>query len=128
MFFKICILKNLAIFTVKQLCWSLFLMMMMMMMMMMIMMMSSFCGMVDRRKAFSLISSRGHCQRGSRIWTCAEPEFRLSWIKLCTSDNYYTTVPQRSATLLKKDSNTGVLLWILLSILLNIAKFLRTAF
>ena len=25
----------------------------------------SFCGMVDRRKAFSLISSRGHCQRSS---------------------------------------------------------------
>ena len=37
----------------------------MMMMMMMMMMMNSFCGMVDRRKALSLISSRYHCQRSS---------------------------------------------------------------
>ena len=27
----------------------------------------------------------------SRIWTCAEPEFRLCWMKLCSSDNHYTT-------------------------------------
>ena len=27
-----------------------------------------FCGMVDRRKAFSLISSRDHCQRSSPSW------------------------------------------------------------
>ena len=40
-------------------------MMMMMMMMMMMTMMNCFCGMVDRRKAFSLISSRDHCQRSS---------------------------------------------------------------
>ena len=33
--------------------------------MMMMMMMNYFCGMVDRRKAFSLISSRDHCQRSS---------------------------------------------------------------
>ena len=26
----------------------------------------------------------------SRIWTCAEPEFRLSWMKLCSSNNHYT--------------------------------------
>ena len=32
---------------------------------MMMMMMNCFCGMVDRRKAFSLISSRDHCQRSS---------------------------------------------------------------
>ena len=37
----------------------------MMMMMMMMMMMNCSCGMVDRRKAFSLISSRDHCQRSS---------------------------------------------------------------
>ena len=30
----------------------------------------------------------------SRIWTCAEPEFRLSWIKLCGSNSHYTTAPQ----------------------------------
>ena len=33
--------------------------------MMMMMMMNSFCGMVDRLKTFSLISSRGHCERSS---------------------------------------------------------------
>ena len=37
----------------------------MMMMMMMMMMMNCSCGMVDRRKAFSLISSRDRCQRFS---------------------------------------------------------------
>ena len=37
----------------------------MMMMMMMMMMMSCFCGMVDRRKTFSLTSSRDHCRRSS---------------------------------------------------------------
>ena len=37
----------------------------MMMMMMMMMMMICFCGVVDQRKAFSLISSRIHCQRSS---------------------------------------------------------------
>ena len=29
----------------------------------------------------------------SRVWTCAEPEFRLSWMKLCSSDNHHTTAP-----------------------------------
>ena len=37
----------------------------MMMMMMMMMMMNCFCGMVDQLNAFSLISSRDHCQRYS---------------------------------------------------------------
>ena len=31
-----------------------------------------------------------------RIWTFAGPEFRLCWIKLCSSDNHYTRVPQTS--------------------------------
>ena len=30
----------------------------------------------------------------SRVWTYAETEFRLSWMKLCSIDNRYTTVPQ----------------------------------
>ena len=56
----------------------------------------------DDELFFSLISSRDHCQRSSpsrisdkpsRVWTCAEPEFRLSWMKLCSSDNHYTTTP-----------------------------------
>ena len=40
---------------------------MMMMIMMMMMMMNGFCGMVNRRKAFSLISSRDNCQRSSPL-------------------------------------------------------------
>ena len=35
------------------------------MMKMMMMMINCFCGMVDRRKTFSFISSRDHCQRSS---------------------------------------------------------------
>ena len=40
-------------------------MMMMMMMMILMMMMNCFCGVVDERKAFGLISSQDHCQRSS---------------------------------------------------------------
>ena len=47
--------------------------MMMTMMMMIMMLMSCFCGMVDRRKAISLISSRDHCQRSSPLWISAMP-------------------------------------------------------
>ena len=25
-----------------------------------------------------------------RVWTCVEPELRLSWMKLCSRDNHYT--------------------------------------
>ena len=39
----------------------------MMMMMMMMMMMNFFCGLVDRRKTFSLISSQAHRQRSSPL-------------------------------------------------------------
>ena len=52
--------------------------------MMMMMMMNCFCGIVDRRKAFNLISSRDHCQRSSpsRIsdtpWAGFEPAQNLS--------------------------------------------------
>lgn len=28
------------------------------------------------------------------VWACAQPEFRLSWINLCSSDNHHTTAPQ----------------------------------
>ena len=69
--------------------------------MMMKMMMNCFCGMVGRRKTFRFISSRDMSEiltitnlrhATSRVWICAESEFRLSWMKLCSSDNYYTTV------------------------------------
>ena len=32
----------------------------------------------------------------SRIWTCAESEFRFCWMKLCRSDNRNITAPQVS--------------------------------
>ena len=37
------------------------------------MIMNCFCGMVGRRKAFSLISSRDHCQRSSPSWISDTP-------------------------------------------------------
>ena len=65
--------------------------------------MNCFCGMVDRRMAFSLISNRDHCQRASpsRIPDTPragfehtqKPKFRLSCMELCSSDNHYTMVP-----------------------------------
>ena len=58
---------------------------------MMIIMINRFSSMVDRRKAFSLISSRDHCQRSSpsRISNTPRAGFRLSWMMLCSSDNRY---------------------------------------
>ena len=61
-----------------------------MMTMMITMMMNCFCGIVDRRKAIRLISSRDHIVRDytitdlrhtmNRNWTCTEPEFSfLEW-------------------------------------------------
>ena len=73
-----------------------------MMMMMMMMMMKCSCGIAHWGKGFSLISNRNHVKdphhretltRLQKIWTCAEPEFRLCWMKLCSSGNHYTTVP-----------------------------------
>ena len=71
---------------------------------MMMNMMICFCGKVDRWKVSRLISNQHHCQRSrsianlrhpaSRIWTCAGPEYRLWWMKLCCGDNHYTTAPQ----------------------------------
>ena len=70
--------------------------MMMMMMMMMMMIMNCFCDMVNRRKVSSLIFSRTPLSEiltianlqhaASRIWTCAEPEFRFWRMKLYSSD------------------------------------------
>ena len=31
-----------------------------------------------------------------RAWTCAEPDFRLSWMKLCSKDEHYTTVATKT--------------------------------
>ena len=53
--------------------WASCLLMMMMMMMMMMTMVNCFCGKVDRRKVFSLISSQDHCQRPSPLWISNTP-------------------------------------------------------
>ena len=69
-------------------------------MMMTMMMMNCFCRMVEWWKAFGLIFSSNHCQRFSPLqisdkqWAAFEPELRLCWMKLWSSDNYYTTAPQ----------------------------------
>ena len=55
------------------------------------MMMNRYSGMVDRQKAFSFFSQ-----------TRLEPEFRLCYMKLCSSDNHYTTKPQRDNARMKK--------------------------
>ena len=78
-----------------------------MIMMMMMMMMNCFCGIVDTQNGSTFISSPDHCQRfaplwvwhaTSRIWTRVELEFRLSWIKLSSSDNHYTTLSHYSVS------------------------------
>ena len=61
-----------------------------------------FCGMVDRRKTFSLISSRDHSQRSlpSRISDTPragfEPAQNLSSGLYSSDDNHYTTAPSDS--------------------------------
>ena len=61
-----------------------------------------FWRMVDQRKAFTpyfqprplsqilIITNFQHA--ASRVWSCAESEFRFCWMKLCSSDNNYTTL------------------------------------
>ena len=69
-------------------------------MMMMIWWWIVFCRMVDWRKSLAslpaetIVTDPHHLKSPNatgRIWTCAEPEFRLSWMKLCGSDNHYIT-------------------------------------
>ena len=61
-----------------------------------------FCGMVDQQKVFNLfpvgtivreILNIVNLCHTSEIWTCTKPEFRLWWMKLCSSDKHYTPVP-----------------------------------
>ena len=67
-----------------------------MMMMMMMMMMNCFCGMVDQRKAFSLISSWDNCQRSSpcRISDMLRAGFEpvQTLRKVSVIDSWYITV------------------------------------
>ena len=57
--------------------------MMMMMMMMMMMIINCFCGMVDRRKAFCLISSQEHCQRSSPSRISDRPGVGFERAQMC---------------------------------------------
>ena len=85
-----------------------------MMMMMMMMMVNCFCGIIDQQKAFSLISSPDHCQRSwpSQISHMQQAGFEpeQSWMKLCSSNNHYTTASIPSQFLVQSnDINwTGV--------------------
>ena len=63
--------------------------------------MNCLCGMVYGPKAFKpyfqpgplleILTIANLRHAASRVWACAEPEFRLGWMKLCSSDNHYTT-------------------------------------
>ena len=63
---------------------------------MMKMMINYFCDMVDQQGTGPLsenlaIVNLRHV--ATRVWNCTKPEFRLSWMHLCSGDNYYTTAP-----------------------------------
>ena len=67
--------------------------------------MNCFCGMVDRRKAFSLISSRGHCQRSSPSQISDTPRVGFESAQNLSSDFVegscavvITTTPRRHKT------------------------------
>ena len=44
--------------------------------------------------AGTIVRDPHHLESPSRVWTCAEPEFKLSWMKLRSCDNHYTTAPK----------------------------------
>ena len=77
-----------------------------------------------RRKAFSQPRSSSEIltianlrELASRIWICAPPDFRLSSIKLCSSNNRYNTAPQLTFSLanliimVKKTKKTWLDAW-----------------
>ena len=77
----------------------------------MVMMMNCFCGMVDRRKAFSLISSRDHCQRSSpsrisdRLQAGFEPAQNSGLVQWSCAV-VITTTPRRHRTTLHHGATT----------------------
>ena len=82
-------------------------------MMMMMMMIDCFCGMVDRQKAFSLISGRGHCQRSSpsRISDTPQAEFEPARILSSGLVEWscavvITTAPRRHCEFIEISKNT----------------------
>ena len=62
------------------------------------MMMDCFCRMIDQWKVFTsyfqlrplteILTIANLWHTVSRVWTCAESEFRFCWMKLCSSDNW----------------------------------------
>ena len=62
--------------------------------MMMMMIMNCYCGMVDWWKAFSLISSRDHCQRSSPSRISDTPQAGFEPAQNLTTA-HYTTAPRR---------------------------------
>ena len=67
-----------------------------------IMMMNCFCGVVDRRKVFSLISSRYHCQRSSPSRISDTPQAGFELAQNLSSDFYEWSCTSTSIT--KKQS------------------------
>ena len=49
----------------------------------------------DKRR-LALFPGMSLWHNASRIWTCTEPEFGLCWMKLCSSDNHYTTSKKKT--------------------------------
>ena len=47
----------------------------------------------------------------NRVWTWAEPEFRLGWTKLCNSDNRYTTAAQLGSPVTSDTSFLETEIW-----------------
>ena len=81
-----------------------------------------FCEMVDRQKAFTpyfqpvplpdILTITNLRHAASRVWTCAESEFRLCWRKLCSSDNCYIT----AITAISRRHTQSIKVWRTLSV------------
>ena len=81
---------------------------------MMMMVINCFCDMVDRRKEFSLTSSRGHCQRSSPLRISDRPQARfepahnlssglVEWscvVEINTAPRRHSMVPWRTQALI----------------------------
>ena len=85
---------------------------------------NGFCGMIDRQKAFTpyfqqepfseILIIANLRNAASRIWTCAESDFRLCWMMSCSSDNHYACVGAsfktklQASNFIKKETPTQV--------------------
>ena len=94
-----------------------------MMMMMMMMMKNCYCGMVDRRKVFSLISSRDHCQRSSTSQISDTPRAGFEPAQNLSSDlvewscaAVITTTPRRHSLFLNLFLTVATLTFLFLNL------------